>query len=110
MPDAAELIASAHSMIAEWGGTGQLVRDGDERDATMGIIEYSWRERQTVASDNAVRIRISAQGLTIPPDEMLDLINFQGGVYKINGKPTGPRPQNTSIYWDCDCLWIENVT
>jgi hypothetical protein len=108
--NATTLINSAHNMIARWGGVGQLIRDGDERDATMAITDYSWSERQTIAADNAVKIRVSAKDLDIPPDEMLDLVQFQGALYKIIAKPRSPRPQNTAIYYDLDCLWIENVT
>lgn len=97
---------SAHRMIARWGGRGQLIRAGTARDCTMAIMDWSWQERQTIAADNSVKIRLSVIPADPNVDELLDYISFKGGFYKINKKPYGPRPRNEAVFIDCDCLAI----
>lgn len=113
MPNANELRISAHQMIASWneGAVCQLIRSGVARDVTAGITDYSWKDRQTIAVDNAVVIRVSCVPSDPEPDEKLDIVTFTpaGGTtqfYKIVQKPRGPRPGNVPIFYDLDCLTI----
>ncbi len=107
----ASRVNAAHKMIKRWGGIGQFVRDGVDRNATMAIIDYRWQERQTIAQDNAVRIRVSGKdGVDPIPDPLQDMIRFKGNLYKITTPSTGPRPAGTIVYLDLDCLWVEAVS
>ena len=93
---------SAHDMIARWGGVGQLVRSGVSRNATMARMDYTPRERDSLAIDAETRIRISAYKLTTPPHHELDIIVFKGKNYRILLPPTGPSSDGeTFAYYDC---------
>lgn len=109
MPSTAELRQSAHEMILEWGGLGQLVRAGQARDATMAITDYTPEERNSIQVDDLTKIRISMIGLTGDPTPQ-DKIVFGGKLYSIYRKPRGPKPFNEIIYWDCDCLELDTTS
>jgi hypothetical protein len=89
----------AHNHINRWGGIGQLVRGGVGRNATMAILEFSPRERNLV-EEGVERIRVSAKGLTVPPDTDLDQVVFKGRKYNIQEPPLGPRPNGIAIFHD----------
>ena len=92
---------SAHRMIARWGGIGQLVRAGVSRPATMARMDYTPRERASLAIDAETRLRISCVGVTVAPDIDLDYITFGGKTYKMLMAPAGPSPDGqTFAFWD----------
>lgn len=101
--DTLALQTSAHNMIVDNGGTGQLVRNGVGRDATMARMEYSPRERGLYA-DKTARMRVSAIGLAQAdgPDFERDQITYLGVTYNILLPAEGPRVRNEFIYWDCN--------
>ena len=88
-------------MIARWGGVGQLIRDGVSRPATMARMDYTPKERQSLAIDAETRLRISAKGVTLAPDKELDYISFGGKTFKMLMPPTGPSTDaETFAFWD----------
>lgn len=92
---------AAHKMIARWGGVGQIVRDGTPRNATMARMEYTPRERASLTIEAETRLRVSAVGVTIPPDHERDLIIFKGRTYKMLMPPSGPSSDGeTFAFWD----------
>lgn len=102
-------------MIQRWGAvsgssTGEIVRGGVPRDWTMAILDYTWQERQTIATDNLVKIRLSCIPDDPGIDEMLDSIVFQNKLYKIEAKPRGPNPGGSFVYVDLDCIFVEAVS
>lgn len=105
-----------HAHIARWGGgvdNGYLIRSGIKRRVTMGLSEYSPRERGLFA-DGAVRFMISAlkNGGTerIPLDEVptpdLDVIEFAGRRFNILMLPQGAQPDGTWIAFDTPGILI----
>lgn len=100
---------SAHNLIARWGGAGFLIRDGVKRPATMARLDYKPSERGLYI-DGSELIRISAIGLTVEPDFNLDVIQFNGKIYKINIPTTGPRPTGVPIFHDCNVLYSGPAT
>ena len=93
--------ASAHKMIARWGGVGQLVRAGISRPATMARMDYTPKERASLAIDAETRIRISAVGVTLAPDHEQDVIVFGGKTFKMLMPPSGPSTEATIFaFWD----------
>lgn len=102
-------------MIVRWGAVsgnsvGQIYRDGTPRNATMAITDYTWQERQTIATDNLVKIRISCIPADPGIDEMQDVIHLNQRAYKIVDKPRGPCPGGQFVYVDCDCIATEAVS
>jgi hypothetical protein len=90
-------------MIQRWGGVGYLIRDGEQRVATMARMEYTPRERG-LFGDKASRIRISAIGLAVMPDFELDTISYEGETYNIVTPVEGPRVTGLFIYYDCNAM------
>lgn len=103
--DTLSLQQSAHSMIADNGAMGELVRNGIPRNATMARMEYSPRERGLFA-DKTAKMRISAIGLAQAdgPNFELDKIVYLGVHYNILLPAEGPRVRNEFIYWDCNVI------
>jgi hypothetical protein len=100
---------TAHGLILRWGGgPGYLVRNGVKRAATMGISDYSPRERGNFL-DKTVRILISVIPSDPSPDYELDLIEFKGKRYSITMPPSGPRPSDSPVFYDCNCMFRELV-
>lgn len=54
--------------------------------------------------EGAVRMFISAYGLTVSPDADLDLLLWDGKYYRFIAPPTGPRPNGLIIFHDCSML------
>lgn len=105
-----------HAHISRWGGgvdNGFLVRGGIKRRVTIGLSEYSPRERALYV-DGAVRFMISALkdgGTTrIPVDEVpdpeRDIIEFAGKQYKILMIPQGSQPDGTWIAFDTPAVYF----
>jgi hypothetical protein len=98
-----------HNHIARWGGgvgKGKLVRSGVKRTATMAMVEYTPRERASIAVDGAVRFWISAYNVATAnvPDFELDTIEFKGIGYKIVLPVSGQRPDGSYVAFDCTCM------
>jgi hypothetical protein len=98
-----------HNQIARWGGgvgKGKLIRNGVTRVATMAMVEYTPRERASLAIDGAVRFWVSAYNVAPANyvDFELDTIQFKGIAYKIAMPPLGQQPDGTWIAFDCACL------
>lgn len=98
-----------HGQIARWGGgvgKGRLIRAGVARAATMAMVEYTPRERVSIAVDGAVRFWVSA--FNVSPanyvDFELDTIQFKGIGYKIITPAQGQQPDGTWIAFDCACM------
>lgn len=100
---------SAHGLIMRWGGgIGYLVRDDVKRAATMAIRDYSSRERGNFL-DKSVSICISVLPTDPSPDYEQDVIEFKGKRYSILLPPGGPRPDGSPVFYDCNCMFTENV-
>jgi hypothetical protein len=91
----------AHNVIARWGGPGKLVRAGVERPCTIGRLDHRHVARGLFKDAREV-LRISAYKLTVAPDETLDTIKFDGGVYKILEPVQAERPNTTTMFYDCN--------
>lgn len=96
--------ASAHRMIQRWGGIGYLVRNGEQRAATMARMEYTPKERG-LFGDKASRIRISVIGLAVAPDHEQDTILYMGEQYNIITPVEGPRITDAFVYYDCNSMF-----
>jgi hypothetical protein len=46
MPNYLAMRARREKMIARWGTRAHVARDGVFREVIMGVVEYSWREKQ----------------------------------------------------------------
>lgn len=100
---------TAHKLILSWGGgSGFLVREGVKRPATMAIRDYAPRERGNFL-DKSVSICISVLPTDPSPDYELDLVEFKGKRYSILLPPGGPRPDGSPVFYDCNCMFTENV-
>jgi hypothetical protein len=75
------------------------------------MSEYTPRERERLAVDNAVRFMISALGVTEDnvPDPERDRIKFAGKIYKIVMVPQGQQPDGTWIAFDTPAVFMENA-
>src|SRR5262245_38554710 len=105
MPDFDASRRRWHGHIARWGrgvDNGYLIRNGVKRAMTMGIGEYSPRERGLFV-DGTIRMMISALKLggtvQVPanevPDPELDIVEFRGVRYKIVMLPQGAQPDGS---------------
>lgn len=109
MPDFARSQNSAHKLILRWGGAGSLIRAGVSRPITCARLEYKASERGLFADSTCI-IRISAKGLSIPPQHEQDQVSFNGVLYNIALPVNGPRPNGTVIYYDANCLEVNPAT
>ena len=99
----------AHNFIARWGGKGLLVRNGVARSATMARLDYTPRER-AMFLDGAERFLVSSLDQPVGPEYELDVIQFRGREYRIAMPPTGPKPFDIQIFWDCSVLFSKPTT
>jgi hypothetical protein len=103
--------ASAHKMIARWGGVGKLVNATDStqfRTATMARMDYTPKEREKLAVDAETRLRISAVGLVTPPDMDNEYIVYAGKTFKILMPPAGPSSDGAAFaFWDVPVVGTE---
>jgi starvation-inducible outer membrane lipoprotein len=95
---------AAHKMIARWGGIGQLVNATDntiKRDITVARMDYTPKERAGLQIDAETRLRISAKGMTSPPDYENEIVTFRGKNYRMLMPPSGPSSDGaTFAFWD----------
>lgn len=97
---------SAHRMIQRWGGIGYLVRANVQRAATMARVDFAPKERGLFL-DGSSRIRVSAIGLSVPPDFEQDTIIYKGELYRILMPATGPRVTNEFVFYDCNVAFVQ---
>lgn len=93
--------ASATRMIKRWGGPvkGFIVRNGVKRAAWMARLEFKPSERALVI-DGACRFYIATEGVTVGPEQGPDHLEYKGKTYRIVAPVSGPRPNDTIMYYD----------
>lgn len=111
MPNLQAMQERAQRALRRWNGgkPGYLVRNGVRRPAVIARGSYNHRERELFL-DGSERFLIAAYKLQVPPDHELDLILFNGNLYRITSPVTGPRPDGTVMLYDCNCLYDSSVT
>jgi hypothetical protein len=105
----ARLQNTALRQIKRWGGQGFLVRDGAKRACWVCIIDYKPRDAD-LRMVGAKRALIAAKGLAVGPDRELDQVEFKGQRWRIVNPITGPRPNGTPIFYDCEVVYESAAT
>ena len=105
----ARLQNTALRQIKRWGGSGFLVRDGVKRPCQVCIIDYKPRDAD-LRMVGAKRALIAAKGLGTEPDREQDMIEFKGERWRIAAPVTGPRPNGTAVFYDCEVVYDSAAT
>src|SRR5690606_3129282 len=88
--------------MKRWGAIGALRRDGSsDREAWMAILDFNPRDRDLIEQGYR-RCVIAAKGLDVPPDRELDVIVFNGEIWRIQSPVRGPRPNGVPIFYECE--------
>lgn len=101
--------ASADRMIKRWGLASFLVRADVKRPCFAARQEYKPSE-VGLFEIGTERFYISALNLPVPPDHEQDKLLFNGNLYSITQKPTGPRPNGMVMFYDCNVMLIGAAT
>lgn len=91
-------------LLTRWGKMGYIVNTetGAKVPAIMARSEYRPQERG-LFQDGSERIYVSALA-SIAPDHESHTLEFNSKHYRILLPVTGPRPDGTVIFYDCNVL------
>lgn len=101
-------LGTTNRQITRFGANALLRRvvngSNQDRACVAAVLEYSPRNRALV-TEGASRVLISAQNLTIPPDEELDRLIWKGAAYRFPKPIRGIRPAGIVLFYDGEVVY-----